>query len=174
VLEHESLALIGPSGCGKSTLPRSLNRELNDTVEGVRVDLGAWSSMREPIYAPDVDPVLVRRRVGMVFSARRPFPVDLRKCRLRPAHRGNERSAHPIGEAWNAPYAAPRYGRSERSPRRVGMGLSGGQQQRLLYRARRSPSSPRFSSWTNRCSALDPSPLQGRDLVSDLRRSVTM
>ena len=71
----EVLALIGPSGCGKSTFLRSLNR-MNDTVAGVaiagRVELDGAS-----IYGADVDPVLVRQRVGMVFQRSNPFPKSI-------------------------------------------------------------------------------------------------
>src|SRR5690349_19729470 len=64
VRRNEILALIGPSGCGKSTFLRALNR-MNDTIENVTT-LGSVELEGEPVYAPEVDPVLVRRRVGMV------------------------------------------------------------------------------------------------------------
>src|ERR1700760_973287 len=69
------LALIGPSGCGKSTFLRSLNR-MNDTVDGVTTT-GSVALAGPPIYASDVDPVLVRRRVGMVFQRSNPFPKSI-------------------------------------------------------------------------------------------------
>src|SRR5277367_1334118 len=72
---NQVLALIGPSGCGKSTFLRSLNR-MNDTVPGVSVD-GHVELDGEPIYGADVDPVLVRRRVGMVFQRSNPFPKSI-------------------------------------------------------------------------------------------------
>src|SRR3989304_951058 len=65
-------ALIGPSGCGKTTFLRCLNR-MNDVVEGVRVE-GQILLDGEDIYAPEVDPVQIRRRVGMVFQKSNPFP----------------------------------------------------------------------------------------------------
>ncbi|MDX5317875.1 MAG: ATP-binding cassette domain-containing protein, partial [Actinomycetes bacterium] len=68
---HEITALIGPSGCGKSTLLRSLNR-MNDLVDGARVE-GSVTFHGEEIYAKGVDPIEVRRRVGMVFQKPNPF-----------------------------------------------------------------------------------------------------
>src|SRR5262249_21649374 len=70
VRANEVLALIGPSGCGKSTFLRCLNR-MNDTIEGV-VTTGHVELDGKPIYGADVDPVLVRRRVGMVFQKSNP------------------------------------------------------------------------------------------------------
>src|SRR5207237_7324690 len=69
----EVTAIIGPSGCGKSTLLRCLNR-MHETVPGARVE-GRVLLDGEDIYAPDVDPVAVRRRVGMVFQRANPFPT---------------------------------------------------------------------------------------------------
>src|SRR5690606_21595761 len=71
IYEHEITALIGPSGCGKSTLLRSLNR-MNDLIPGARVT-GTVSYHGEDIYHPEVDPVEVRRRIGMVFQKPNPF-----------------------------------------------------------------------------------------------------
>src|SRR5271170_4158498 len=69
------LALIGPSGCGKSTFLRSLNR-MNDTVEGAHIGGQVLLEGRD-IYAADVDPVVVRRHVGMVFQRPNPFPKSI-------------------------------------------------------------------------------------------------
>ena len=66
VREHEITAMIGPSGCGKSTLLRSLNR-MNDLIEGARVE-GRVTYRGIDLYGPKVDPVEVRRRIGMVFQ----------------------------------------------------------------------------------------------------------
>jgi len=68
-------ALIGPSGCGKTTFLRCLNR-MNDTIEGIRVE-GEILLDDENIYHPEVDPVQVRRRVGMVFQKSNPFPKTI-------------------------------------------------------------------------------------------------
>src|SRR5690606_10355406 len=68
-------ALIGPSGCGKSTLLRSINR-MNDLVEGVRVE-GSIGLNKSPIYAPSVDVIELRKRLGMVFQKPNPFPMSI-------------------------------------------------------------------------------------------------
>src|SRR5690349_7193872 len=72
---NEITALIGPSGCGKSTLLRSLNR-MNDTVPGARVE-GSVTYRGQDVYAADVDPIDVRRRIGMVFQRPNPFPKSI-------------------------------------------------------------------------------------------------
>ena len=72
---HEITALIGPSGCGKSTLLRSLNR-MNDLIDGARVD-GEILFHGENIYGKGVDPIEVRRRIGMVFQKPNPFPKSI-------------------------------------------------------------------------------------------------
>jgi phosphate transport system ATP-binding protein len=73
--ERRVTALIGPSGCGKSTFLRCLNR-MNDTIRGVRLD-GSVLLDGTDLYGPDVDPVLLRRRVGMVFQKSNPFPKSV-------------------------------------------------------------------------------------------------
>ncbi|MDP1788807.1 MAG: ATP-binding cassette domain-containing protein, partial [Rhodoglobus sp.] len=72
---NEITALIGPSGCGKSTLLRSLNR-MNDLVDGARVE-GKVLFQGEDMYGPKVDPIEVRRRIGMVFQKPNPFPKSI-------------------------------------------------------------------------------------------------
>src|SRR5262245_39815813 len=72
---HQVAALIGPSGCGKSTFLRSLNR-MNDTIAGTRVE-GSVLVDGQDIYAPSVDVVNLRRRVGMVFQKSNPFPKSI-------------------------------------------------------------------------------------------------
>src|SRR4030042_4273131 len=75
ILANRVTALIGPSGCGKTTFLRCLNR-MNDVVEGTRME-GQILLDRESIYAPEVDPVTIRRRVGMVFQKSNPFPKTI-------------------------------------------------------------------------------------------------
>ncbi|WP_394850935.1 phosphate ABC transporter ATP-binding protein PstB [Pendulispora brunnea] len=173
VLEHESLALIGPSGCGKSTFLRSLNR-MNDTVEGIRVE-GTVELDGEPIYAADVDPVLVRRRVGMVFQRSTPFPKSIFENVAYGLRIAGQQNARVLAES------------VERALRRAalwdevkdrlsdsGMGLSGGQQQRLCI-ARALAVEPEVLLMDEPCSALDPiATAKVEDLVSDLRHSVTI
>ncbi|WP_394840491.1 phosphate ABC transporter ATP-binding protein PstB [Pendulispora rubella] len=173
VHEHESLALIGPSGCGKSTFLRSLNR-MNDTVEGIRVE-GTVELDGEPIYAADVDPVLVRRRVGMVFQRSTPFPKSIFENVAYGLRIAGQQNARVLAES------------VERALRRAalwdevkdrlsdsGMGLSGGQQQRLCI-ARALAVEPEVLLMDEPCSALDPiATAKVEDLVSDLRHSVTI
>ena len=73
--QNRVTALIGPSGCGKSTLLRLLNR-MNDLIDGTRVE-GEILFEGRNIYAPDVDPVEIRRRIGMVFQKPNPFPKSI-------------------------------------------------------------------------------------------------
>ncbi len=75
VKEHAVTAFIGPSGCGKSTVLRCLNR-MNDLIPGTRVE-GLVSLDGDDIYAPGVDPVDIRRRVGMIFQQPNPFPMSI-------------------------------------------------------------------------------------------------
>src|SRR5205814_8849865 len=72
---HRVTALIGPSGCGKSTFLRCLNR-MNDHIPGARVG-GQVTIDGDPIYGPEVDPVALRRRIGMVFQKSNPFPKSV-------------------------------------------------------------------------------------------------
>ena len=75
IRENEITALIGPSGCGKSTFIRTLNR-MNDLIEGARVE-GSVRYHGVDLYDPQVDPVEVRRRIGMVFQKPNPFPKSI-------------------------------------------------------------------------------------------------
>ncbi len=75
IYEHKITALIGPSGCGKSSLIRCLNR-MNDLIPTARVG-GSMRYHGTDLYAPEVDPVEVRRRIGMVFQQPNPFPMSI-------------------------------------------------------------------------------------------------
>ena len=75
VVKNSVLALIGPSGCGKSTFLKTLNR-MNDLIDGVRIE-GEVLLDGEDIFAPDVDVVRLRKRVGMVFQRPNPFPMSI-------------------------------------------------------------------------------------------------
>src|SRR5918996_5337867 len=75
VLHNEITALIGPSGCGKSTILRCFNR-MNDLILGARAE-GTLNFHGVPLYGPNVDPVEVRRRIGMVFQKPNPFPKSI-------------------------------------------------------------------------------------------------
>jgi phosphate transport system ATP-binding protein len=167
------LALIGPSGCGKSTFLRSLNR-MNDTVPGVSVT-GHVELDGEPIYGPEVDPVLVRRRVGMVFQRSNPFPKSifenvaygLRIAGVRDRAMIAERVERALRHAALWDEVKDRLDES-------GLGLSGGQQQRLCI-ARALAVEPEVLLMDEPASALDPiATAKIEDLVAELRDDFTI
>ncbi|WP_395330551.1 phosphate ABC transporter ATP-binding protein PstB [Novosphingobium sp. BL-8H] len=148
-------AFIGPSGCGKSTFLRSLNR-MNDTIADARVT-GEILLDGENIYAPDMDPVALRARVGMVFQKPNPFPKSI-----------YENVAYGPRIHGLAPTKADMDGIIESSLTKAGLwdevkdrlhdagtALSGGQQQRLCI-ARAIAVSPEVILMDEPCSALDP------------------
>jgi phosphate transport system ATP-binding protein len=170
---NEVLALIGPSGCGKSTFLRSLNR-MNDTVPGVRVE-GQVQLDGDYIYGPDVDPVLVRRRVGMVFQKSNPFPKSifenvaygLRVARANDRGRIADRVERALRQAALWEEVKDRLHES-------GLSLSGGQQQRLCI-ARALAVEPEVLLMDEPASALDPiATAKIEDLVSILRKDLTI
>ena len=169
----EVLALIGPSGCGKSTFLRSLNR-MNDTVAGASVS-GRVELDGSSIYGMDIDPVLVRQRVGMVFQRSNPFPKSifenvayaLRVAGVRGPRVVAERVEHALRQAdlWNE--VKDRL--DESAP-----GLSGGQQQRLCI-ARALAVGPEVLLMDEPASALDPiSTAKVEDLISELKKRLTI
>jgi phosphate transport system ATP-binding protein len=173
VRSNEVLALIGPSGCGKSTFLRALNR-MNDTIDGV-VTTGQVELDGKPIYGAHVDPVLVRRRVGMVFQKSNPFPKSifdnvaygLRIAGIRDRRTLEERVERALQQAALWEEAKDRLEES-------GLGLSGGQQQRLCI-ARALAVEPEVILMDEPASALDPiATAKVEDLVSDLRKSFTI
>jgi phosphate transport system ATP-binding protein len=155
VLERSVTALIGPSGCGKSTFLRCLNR-MNDTIDGCRVT-GALTLDGQDIYAPQVDPVQLRARVGMVFQKPNPFPKSIfDNVAYGPRIHGmvkNKGEAEEIVET-----SLTKAGLFEEVKDRLnesGTGLSGGQQQRLCI-ARAISVNPEVLLMDEPCSALDP------------------
>ncbi|HEY3818974.1 MAG TPA: phosphate ABC transporter ATP-binding protein PstB [Polyangiaceae bacterium] len=173
VRSNQVLALIGPSGCGKSTFLRSLNR-MNDTVPGVSVT-GQVHLDGEAIYGPDVDPVLVRRRVGMVFQRSNPFPKSIFEnvaygLRIAGMH---ERGA-VVERVERALRHAGLWEEVKDRLQESGLSLSGGQQQRLCI-ARALAVEPEVLLMDEPASALDPiATAKIEDLVSDLRDEVTI
>jgi phosphate transport system ATP-binding protein len=164
-------AVIGPSGCGKSTFIRSLNR-MNDLVPGVKVE-GTALYHGEDIYGPDVDPVEVRRRIGMVFQRPNPFPksiydnVAFAPKALRLPGDMNERVEQALRGAALWDEVKDRLKRSA-------LALSGGQQQRLCI-ARALAVEPEVILLDEPASALDPiSTAAIEDLMHDLKRGYTL
>jgi len=173
VRANEILALIGPSGCGKSTFLRSLNR-MNDTVEGVTI-AGSVELDGEPIYGPDIDPVLVRRRVGMVFQRSNPFPKSISENVAYGLRIAGERDASIIsGTVERALRQAALWDEVKDRLHESGLSLSGGQQQRLCI-ARALAVEPEVLLMDEPASALDPiATAKIEDLVSELREIVTI
>jgi phosphate transport system ATP-binding protein len=167
------LALIGPSGCGKSTFLRSLNR-MNDTVPDVSVD-GHVELDGEPIYGAEVDPVLVRRRVGMVFQKSNPFPKSIFEnvaYGLRIAGINEHRTVAERVE--RALRHAALWDEVKDRLQESGLGLSGGQQQRLCV-ARALAVEPEVLLMDEPTSALDPiATAKVEDLVAELRNDLTI
>lgn len=168
---HRVTAIIGPSGCGKSTVLRCMNR-MNDLVPACRVS-GAVEFHGVDLYARDVDPVEVRRRIGMVFQRPTVFPrsihanvaYGLRINRVRDAT--DERVERALRQAALWDEVKDRLGSSA-------LGLSGGQQQRLCI-ARALAVEPEVLLMDEPCSALDPiATARIEDLLAELADTVTI
>ena len=155
ILDRSVTALIGPSGCGKSTFLRCLDR-MNDVIEGCRVT-GKITLDGESIYAPQVDPVQLRARVGMVFQKPNPFPKSIfENVAYGPRIHGMIKSKAEAEEIVVS--SLTKAGLFEEVKDRLnesGTGLSGGQQQRLCI-ARAISVDPEVILMDEPCSALDP------------------
>jgi phosphate transport system ATP-binding protein len=169
---NEITALIGPSGCGKSTLIRCLNR-MNDLIPGARVE-GKIEYHSQDLYGDGVDPVEVRRRIGMVFQKPNPFPKSIyenvafgpRVTGMRPESMDDlvERSLRDAA-LWDE---------VKDKLRQNALSLSGGQQQRLCI-ARAVAVAPDVILMDEPCSALDPvSTGRIEDLMEQLKRDYTI
>jgi len=163
---NEITALIGPSGCGKSTLLRTLNR-MHDLTPGARVE-GAIEYHGHNVYAPDVDPVEVRRRIGMVFQKPNPFPKSIFENVMFGARiNGFKGDADALVE--KSLRRAALWDEVKDKLHESGLSLSGGQQQRLCI-ARAIAVEPDVILMDEPCSALDPiATLKIEDLMRDLR-----
>lgn len=155
ILPNLVTAIIGPSGCGKSTALRCLNR-MHEVIRGTRV-AGRVLLDEEDIYAPGVDPVRVRRRVGMVFQKPNPFPMmtihENVIAGLRLAGEGRGRDLDRVVEDRLRSVAL--WDEVKDKLRHSGASLSGGQQQRLCI-ARALAVEPQILLMDEPCSALDP------------------
>jgi phosphate transport system ATP-binding protein len=172
VAKHEITALIGPSGCGKSTLLRSLNR-MNDLIHGARVE-GAVAYHGEDIYHPDIDPVEVRRRIGMVFQKPNPFPKSIYdNVAFGPRLTGVRGSAlDDVVE--HALKGAALWDEVKGKLKDSGLSLSGGQQQRLCI-ARAIAVEPEVVLMDEPCSALDPvATARIEDLMQQIKNDYTI
>jgi phosphate transport system ATP-binding protein len=164
-------ALIGPSGCGKSTLLRSINR-MNDLIKGVRTQ-GRVLLEDSDIYIRGVDPVEVRRRVGMVFQKPNPFPRSIKENILYGAKINGYQGNHAELVEWSLRQAAL-WDEVKDNLNKSGLALSGGQQQRLCI-ARAIALQPDVLLMDEPASALDPiSTLKIEDLMQELVKNYTI
>jgi phosphate transport system ATP-binding protein len=149
---HEITALIGPSGSGKSTVLRCLNR-MNDLIEGTRVE-GEVRYHGVDLYGPDVDPVEVRRHIGMVFQKPNPFPKTIYdNVAFGPRIAGFKGDVDVLVEC--SLRKAALWDEVKDKLRDSGLALSGGQQQRLCI-ARAIATTPDVILMDEPCSSLDP------------------
>jgi len=174
IAKNEVMAMIGPSGCGKSTFLRTLNR-MNDTVEGCRVE-GDICMDGENLYAPKLDVVELRARVGMVFQKPNPFPKSIyENVAYGPKIHGLADSRVDLDEiVENSLRKASLWEEVKERLHQPGTGLSGGQQQRLCI-ARAISVSPEVILMDEPCSALDPiATAKIEELIEELSENFTI
>jgi phosphate transport system ATP-binding protein len=172
IARYEITALIGPSGCGKSTLLRSLNR-MNDLIPGARVE-GRVAYHGENIYDPDIDPVEVRRRIGMVFQKPNPFPKSIYDNVAFGPRLHGVRGSTLDGVVEQALRNAALWDEVKGKLKQSGLSLSGGQQQRLCI-ARAIAIEPEVVLMDEPCSALDPiATARIEDLMQEIKNEYTM
>ena len=164
-------ALIGPSGCGKSTLLRTFNR-MNDLIAGAQVS-GRLEFHGHDLYAADVDPIEVRRRIGMVFQKPNPFPKSIYdNVAFGPRINGRRKGLDEIVE--HALRQAALWDEVKGKLKKSAFTLSGGQQQRLCI-ARCLAVEPDVILMDEPCSALDPiATSRIEDLMTTLKRDYTI
>jgi phosphate transport system ATP-binding protein len=167
-------AFIGPSGCGKSTILRCFNR-MNDLIPGARVE-GEVLFNGEDIGAPDVQPVAVRQRIGLVFQKPNPFPMSIYENVAYGPRRHGVKGRAALDEIVERSLKRAAIWDEVRDDfrRKSGLALSGGQQQRLCI-ARTLATNPEVILMDEPCSALDPiATLKIEALIDELRSSVTI
>ncbi len=174
VYRHSITAIIGPSGCGKSTFLRALNR-MNELIPGVRTE-GEVIFNGQNIYAPGVDAVSIRRRVGMVFQKPNPFPKNIYEnvawgVRIN-GFRGSRADMDALVE--HALRRAALWDEVKDKLHQSGLSLSGGQQQRLCI-ARAIALEPEVILMDEPASALDPiATLKIEELMHELKQEYTI
>ncbi|HYJ48403.1 MAG TPA: phosphate ABC transporter ATP-binding protein PstB [Microbacterium sp.] len=168
-------AFIGPSGCGKSTFLRTLNR-MHEVIPGARVE-GSVLLDGDDLYGSTVDPVLVRRQVGMVFQRPNPFPtMSIKENVLAGVKLNNRRISKSDADALveRSLTGANLWNEVKDRLDKPGSGLSGGQQQRLCI-ARAIAVSPQVLLMDEPCSALDPiSTYAIEELIGELKNEYTI
>ncbi len=168
ILETEVTALIGPSGCGKSTFLRTLNR-MNDLIDGVRIK-GKVLLDGNDVYARGIDPVEVRRRVGMVFQRSNPFPKSIYENVAFGLRIAGEKQTKVLDEKVEKSLRdAALWDEVKDRLEDSALALSGGQQQRLCI-ARALAVEPEVLLMDEPASALDPiATARIEELIRELR-----
>jgi phosphate transport system ATP-binding protein len=171
VQSNRITALIGPSGSGKSTLLRTINR-MNDLIPNTRLE-GEILFHEENLYASYVDPVEVRRRIGMVFQKPNPFPKSIYdNVAFGPRLNGAKGNLDDLVES--SLTRAALWNEVKDKLKQSGLALSGGQQQRLCI-ARAIATEPEVILMDEPCSALDPrATLQIEELMAELKSRYTI
>ncbi|MBI2710252.1 MAG: phosphate ABC transporter ATP-binding protein [Actinobacteria bacterium] len=173
IRRQEITAFIGPSGCGKTTMLRAFNR-MHDLTEGARVE-GTIDYHGVDLYDPKVNPVEVRRRIGMVFQKPNPFPKSIYdNVAYGPRLGGLAKRSELDDVVERALVRAALWDEVKDRLKRSALGLSGGQQQRLCI-ARTVAVEPEVILMDEPCSALDPI-ATGRieDLMEEMKRDFTI
>ena len=174
IAEKQVISFIGPSGCGKSTFLRCLNR-MNDTIDICRIE-GEIALDGKNIYAPDVDVVPLRARVGMVFQKPNPFPKSIYdNVAYGPRIHGLAAGSVELDEIVEISLErAGLWNEVKDRLQQPGTGLSGGQQQRLCI-ARAIAVSPEVILMDEPCSALDPiATARIEELIDELSSQFTI
>ena len=173
VPSNQVTALIGPSGCGKSTFLRCLNR-MNDLIDGTRVT-GKILIDGVDIYAPDIDPVELRKDVGMVFQKPNPFPMSIYdNIAYGPRIHGTRRKDELDHIVESCLKKSALWDEVKDKLRQSALAISGGQQQRLCI-ARTMSVDPEIILMDEPCSALDPiATSRIEDLIFELKSQFTI
>ena len=172
--EHQVTALIGPSGCGKSTLLRCLNR-MNDLIDTAKITRGTISILGQDIHAADVDPIELRKHVGMVFQKYNPFPKSIYDNVAYGLRIQGITNKGQLDEAVERSLkGAALWDEVKDRLKTSALGLSGGQQQRLCI-ARTIAVQPKVTLMDEPCSALDPiATAKIEELMNELRQEYTI
>jgi phosphate transport system ATP-binding protein len=173
VRQHEITAFIGPSGCGKTTVLRCFDR-MNDLIPGARPE-GVINYHGVPLYGPRVDPVEVRRRIGMVFQKPNPFPKSIYdNVAYGPRLHGRRRRGEMDSVVEESLTKAALWDEVKDRLKESAYGLSGGQQQRLCI-ARAIATTPDVLLMDEPCSALDPiATARIEDLMQEIKDEFTI
>lgn len=174
IFRNQITAFIGPSGCGKSTILRCFNR-LNDLIQGTKIS-GSITFGSQNLYGEDVDPVAVRRHIGMVFQRPNPFPKSIfENIAFGPRINGFKGNKNDMSELVEKSLrSAALWDEVKDKLDQSGLALSGGQQQRLCI-ARAIAVEPQVILMDEPCSALDPiSTLRIEELMNELKERFTI